>query len=93
MAFGYDTPKEAQEDYDTAAIIVVDDARAQRREAAAALSRRLGVRLQHVVRSKRKTSAQSTRYGEANAINTGIFSAATAAPGPMPVSSLPSSRS
>lgn len=53
-------------------LIVVDDARAQRREAAVALSRRLGVQLQHAVSSKRKTSAQSTRYGEANAINTGI---------------------
>ena len=53
-------------------LIVVDDARAQRREAAVALSRRLGVHLQHAVSSKRKTSAQSTRYGEANAINTGI---------------------
>jgi hypothetical protein len=30
------------------------------------------VRLQHVVRSKRKTSACSTRFGEANAINTGM---------------------
>jgi hypothetical protein len=35
--------------------------------------------LQHVVRSKRKTSAVTTRYGEANAINTGMSLARGAA--------------
>ena len=60
-------------------LIVVDDARAERRDAARALARRLGVPLRHVVRSKRKTSAVTSRYGEANAINTGMALARGAA--------------
>ena len=60
-------------------LIVVDDAKADRREAAIALAGKLGVRLKQVVRSKKKTSAASTRYGEANAINTGVMLARGAA--------------
>jgi len=43
------------------AVQVVDDVRADRREAAIALAARLGVRLRQVVRSKRKTSALASR--------------------------------
>jgi len=63
----------ALQDSDDYELVVVDDARADRRDAAIAMAERLGVRLQQVVRSKPKTSARGTRKGECNAMNTGLI--------------------
>eukprot|EP00961_Rhodomonas_salina_P215473 2910309-Rhodomonas_salina.1 len=54
-------------------VIVVDDGDPARRSHAMQLAKRLGINLQHIVRSKRKTSALSAKGGEANAVNTGLL--------------------
>lgn len=69
MAF-YSLAQQDSRDYE---LIVVDDSGGDRRSFMAAFADSLNVNLQHIVRSKSKTSVVSARGGEANAMNTGLL--------------------
>jgi hypothetical protein len=69
MAF-YSLAEQSSQDYE---LIVVDDSGGDRRSAMTAFADSLHINLQHVVRSKKKTSAVSAPGGEANAMNTGLL--------------------
>jgi hypothetical protein len=69
MAF-YSLAEQDSRDYE---LIVVDDSAGDRRSSMIAFADRLQINLQHVVRSKTKTSAVSSPGGEANAMNTGLL--------------------
>ncbi len=69
LAF-YSLAEQDSRDYE---LIVVDDSGGDRRAAMIAFADSLRINLQHVVRSKTKTSAVSSPGGEANAMNTGLL--------------------
>lgn len=69
MAF-YSLAQQESRDYE---LIVVDDSGGERKSSIVAFADSLNVNLQHIVRSKSKTSAVSARGGEANAMNTGLL--------------------
>ena len=69
MAF-YSLAQQSSRDYE---LIVVDDSDGDRRSSMIEFADSLNINLQHIIRSKRKTSAVSARGGEANAMNTGLL--------------------
>jgi hypothetical protein len=69
LAF-YSLAEQDSRDYE---LIVVDDSSGDRRSSMIAFADSLQINLQHVVRSKTKTSAVSSSGGEANAMNTGLL--------------------
>ena len=69
MAF-FSLAEQHSNDYE---LIVVDDCKGERRSSIISFAENLKINLQHVVRSKSKTSAVSARGGEANAMNTGLL--------------------
>ncbi len=69
MAF-HSLAEQDSRDYE---LIVVDDCGGDRRSSMIAFADSLQINLQHVVRSKTKTSAVSSPGGEANAMNTGLL--------------------